>query len=100
MKSIGLGARQNEGVTWHPELADRAAKSGNLVRNHLYYALDTCRGDVSILRATVDSCVRHFQNIHGNCAEESVGKEMIMFQIISFLEVPFLRDCSRNFCSL
>ena len=46
IKKISSGARKNQGKTWHPELSDK----GSRVRNHLYYAIDNCRGDPNVLR--------------------------------------------------
>ena len=67
IKKIASGAQKNKGKTWHPELSDK----GSRVRNHMYYAIDNCRGDANILREIIDGCVPHFQNIHVNCPAES-----------------------------
>ena len=71
IKKISSGARKNQGKTWHPELSDK----GSRVRNHLYYAIDNCRGDPNVLRQIIDVCIPHFQNNHVNCPVESSCKD-------------------------
>ena len=71
IKAISSGALKNKGKTWHPELADKGA----LLRNHVYYSIDNCAGDPSVLRELLGNCVLHFQNIHSNCSSESKCKE-------------------------
>ena len=70
IKAISSGALKNRGKTWHPELADKGA----LVRNHVYYSIDNCGRDPTVLRQMLFSCVLHFQNIHHNCSGESSCK--------------------------
>lgn len=59
------------GKTWHPQLADK----GSRVRNHMYYAIDKCKGSGTELRRLIDSCVPHFQNNHNQCEGESPCKD-------------------------
>jgi hypothetical protein len=67
MKAISAGAKKNLGKTWHPELGDKVTK----VRNHLYWAMEHCEGDVVKLRRLLDSVVPHFMNQHDVCDPSS-----------------------------
>ena len=46
VKAILSGALKKKGKTWHPKLADKGA----LLPNHVYYLIDYCAGDPSVLR--------------------------------------------------
>jgi hypothetical protein len=64
---IGKGRKNLKGITWHPEIGDKAA----LVKNHMYWSMDNCDKDPSKFRNLIDTCVNHFQNKHDQCHESS-----------------------------
>ena len=51
IKAISTGAKKNMGKTWHLLLADKGAR----LRNHVYYAIDSYKGDGNQLRKLVHS---------------------------------------------
>ncbi|WAR22794.1 hypothetical protein MAR_036463 [Mya arenaria] len=65
-----IWSSKNIAITWHPQLSDKAAK----VHNHLYFAIDNCRNNPDELRAIIDNCIPHFQNIHESGPAESQCK--------------------------
>ena len=69
-KKIASGSRANSGRTWHPELADKAAK----FRNHVYFSMEKCNGSAATLRNFLDNSVLHFQNNHVQCHIDSPCK--------------------------
>ena len=53
IKAISTGAKKNVGKTCHPQLTDKGAR----FRNHVYYVIDSFKGDGIQLRNKIDSCI-------------------------------------------
>ena len=64
---IVKGARKNIGVTWHPQLADKA--SG--IKTHSFWAIKNCGGDEVELRRILDNTVEHYCGNHLGCHQTS-----------------------------
>ena len=67
IKKITTGTKKMMGVTWHPDLADKAAS----IKTHAYYAMKNCNGSNIRLREILDNTVEHYKNVHTNCLPES-----------------------------
>ncbi|KAK3086820.1 hypothetical protein FSP39_023965 [Pinctada imbricata] len=67
MKKITTGSKKMMGVTWHPDLTDKAAS----IKTHAYYAMKNCNGSEKRLREMLDNIVEHYKNVHDNCLPES-----------------------------
>ncbi|XP_078700628.1 uncharacterized protein LOC144927194 isoform X2 [Branchiostoma floridae x Branchiostoma belcheri] len=66
-KKVSSGARRSQGVTWHPQLADKGAP----VKTHFYWCMARCGGSEQVLRDLLLNIVEHYQNQHENCHRES-----------------------------
>ncbi|XP_078617371.1 uncharacterized protein LOC144885371 [Branchiostoma floridae x Branchiostoma japonicum] len=66
-KELTKGARWNVGITWHPELVDKAAA----VKTHFYWSMSRCGGSEQVLRDSLMNIVAHYRNQHDNCSPES-----------------------------
>ena len=64
---IVKGARRNIGVTWHPQLADKA--SG--IKTHSFWAIKHCEGDEGTLLRYLDNIVQHYRGNHAACHHTS-----------------------------
>ena len=67
LKNITTGAKKNRGITWHEELADKAAS----IKTACFYAMKSCNGNPDKLRDILDNIPRHYQDDHAKCLPES-----------------------------
>ena len=67
LKNITTGAKKNRGITWHEELADKAAS----IKTACFYAMKSCNGNPDKLREILDNIPRHYQDDHAKCLPES-----------------------------
>jgi hypothetical protein len=78
MQKIAKGRNNLKGITWHPELSDKA----KLIKNHMYWAMDNCDKNADRFRQLIDASLRHFQNIHDVCHESSSCHENVPNYIV------------------
>ncbi|XP_078689086.1 uncharacterized protein LOC144920642 [Branchiostoma floridae x Branchiostoma belcheri] len=62
-RKVASGARRNQGVTWHPQLADKGAA----VKTHFYWSMAGCGGSEQALQQSLLNIVDHYKNQHDNC---------------------------------
>lgn len=67
VKAICSGPRYKEGVTWHPELSDKAGS----IKTHLYWAMKNCDQDPEKLKLSLLNIVNHYKDEHEHCSETS-----------------------------
>ncbi|CAH1268969.1 Hypp4055 [Branchiostoma lanceolatum] len=67
MKGITTGPKYKEGVSWHPELTDKAAS----VKTHVYWAMKNCALDAGRLRGYIDNTINHYKGDHTGCHHTS-----------------------------
>ena len=66
-KKIGKGLKRDQGKTWHPQLADKAAG----IKTHVYYAMKNCKGSVQYLLNSLDNIKDHYRGQHQQCPPAS-----------------------------
>ena len=62
-KKIGKGLKRDQGKTWHPQLADKAAG----IKTHVYYAMKNCKGSVNNLISSLNNIKEHYRGEHQSC---------------------------------
>lgn len=67
MSKITRGPKKLSGISWHPELADKAAS----VKTHVYHSMKNSHGDASALQKNILNIIRHYKNDHEHCFPEA-----------------------------
>lgn len=64
---ICKGSKKLSGLTWHPELADKAAS----VKTHIYHSIKNCGGNTESLKKGIINLISHYKGDHESCFENS-----------------------------
>lgn len=67
MAKITRGPKKQSGISWHPELADKAAS----IKTHVYHSMKNSNGDTVIMQRNILNIIQHYKNKHENCSPES-----------------------------
>ena len=67
LKCICSGPKYKEGITWHRQLADKAAS----IKTHIYWTMKNCAQNPDKLRENILNIINHYKDDHTKCHETS-----------------------------